>query len=222
MKKLITVLILLWSINSCVAQNVNWNSYQENQTSFTYLNFGYDFGVVTQIGYGKRIDGFRPILLNVDYSFPMGKNLIDDFKVRLGGQISIFEKNNFIASAKIYAIARRHETNFVRMTNFGSEVGIVAGYYKPKWHLAIDFGLDKSAATHLKHTEKFSENNPNLEDGWLIPSGGNFIYGLQGSRTIGEKFEFSLRAGATNALSKDENALLPYYTQLGFIWKFDK
>ena len=53
-----------------------------------------------------------------------------------------------------------------------------------------------------------------------MPSGGHFIYGIQGSKTIGNSFELFMRVGATNAQFADVNALLPYYMQLGLINKF--
>lgn len=202
------------------SQNLNWLSKNETNKSLAYLNFGYDFGITTQVGYGHKLDVFRPILLTADYSFPMGKNLMDDFKVRLGGQILIIEKGNFGLSAKVYGIFRRHETSFVRMASFGSEMAVIAGYYKPTWHIAGEFGFDKSINTHLKHSELMRENFPSIKDGWYIPSGGHYFYGIQGSKTIGEHYEISLRVGGTNAQGKDENTLLPYYAQLGFVYKF--
>lgn len=220
MKKIITVLMLVISVNYSSAQNINWQSINKDQKSITYLNFGYNFGMITQIGYGYKSDAFRPIVLTADYSFPMGENLFDDFKIRLGGQISIFEKRNFILSAKIYGIFRRHQTSLVRMASFGSELSAIAGYYKPTWYIAGEFGFDKSIITHLKHSNIMLDNSPLITDGWFISSGGNFFYGVQGSKTLGKSLEISLRVGATNAQFKDENSLLPFYALLGIVWKF--
>lgn len=218
MKIIITILILVASVSYTSAQNINWQSMNEGQNKLVYLNFGYDFGMTTQVGYGYKLDVFRPILLTADYSFPMGKDLIDDFKIRLGGQISVFEKKNFIVSAKLYGIFRRHQTSLVRMASFGTEAVALAGYYKPTWHIAGEFGFDKSIITQLKHTALFRDNFPSVTDDWFIPSGGHFFYGIQGSKTLGKSLEISLRIGATNAQFKDENALLPYYGQLGLVW----
>jgi len=208
------------SLSYSNAQNINFSTNHQDQKSIAYLNFGYDFGMSTQVGYGKKIDLVKPILWTMDYSFPAGKNLVDDFKVRLGGQYSFYQSNNFIFSAKVYGVFRRHQTKLVRMTSFGSEMSLVVGYYKSSWHLASEFGFDKSIATHLKHSEIMRENSPFIKDGWFIPSGGHFYYGIQSSKTIGKKFEISLRVGVTNAQFKDENALLPAYAQLGLIHKF--
>ena len=219
MKKIIIILITALSVYSINAQSINWQSIDKDQKNIVYLNFGYDFGMTTQFGYGRKIETFRPILLTADYSMPMGKDLVDDFKLRIGGQISIFERNNFIASAKIYGIFRRHQTKLVRMASFGSETAVILGYYKPKWHIAGEFGFDKSIVTHLKHSDIMKDNFPAIADGWFIPSGGHFYYGIQGSKTIGNNFDLSLRVGMTNAQFNDKNAIMPIYTQFGLIYK---
>lgn len=217
--KYITLLFIL-SISLSYAQNYNWSSNNENQKNIAYLNFGYNFGVTTQLGYGYKLNTVKPILLIVDYSTPMGNDLVDDFKVRIGGQVSIFEKKKFIASAKIYGIFRRHQTSLIKMESFGSEIAGIFGYYKPKWHIAGEFGFDKSIITHLEHSDGMLENFPSISNGWFIPSGGHFYYGFQGGKTVGDNFELSLRVGATKAQFKDENPVLPIYTQLGLCYKF--
>lgn len=215
------MVIAIACVGHLSSQNLNWSIIQEDHQNLIYVNFGYDFGMTAQVGYGRIIHAFRPIVLTADYSFPMGENLFDDFKTKLGGQISVLEKNNFILSAKVYGIFRRHQTSLVRMASFGSELAALAGYYKSTWHVAGEFGFDKSTITNLKHSEITRENYPSVTDGWYIPSGGHFFYGIQGSMALGKSkdLEISVRVGATNAQSKDENAILPYYTQLGLTWK---
>lgn len=219
MKYILTTIALTCTILS-FSQNINWSALNENQKNVSYLNLGYDFGITTQIGYGYQLKVFKPILLTADFSSPMGKILLDDFKVRIGGQIPIYKINNFTLSAKAYSITRKHKTTLVKMTSFGLEAAAILGFYKSTWHLAGEFGIDNSINTKLKHSDLMKENYPSIKDGWLSGSGGHFYFGIQGSRTIKEKFEISLRAGSTKSKSKDENAILPYYTQLGFIYKF--
>ena len=219
MKYLIKLLLCL-CISVSYAQNINWSSINNDQNQLTYLNFGYDFGVTTQVGYGYKIKTDKPILFNADYSFPMGKNIIDDFKIRLGGQISIYQKKNFIFSAKVLSVFRNHETKLVRMANFGSQTSVLAGLYKSKWHIAGEFGYDKSSIIHLKHSTAMKKNFPSISDGWFSPSGGHFFFGLQGSRIMGKFVEISLRVGTITAQFKDKNPLLPIYCQIEVNYKF--
>jgi len=220
MKKITFIIFaLLFNFSFAFSQNINWNSIQENQKSLAYLNFGYDFGITTQLGYGYQLKAFKPIMLTTDLSIPMGNDFLDDFKFRLGGQMELFAKNNFSLSTKLLAIARRHETNLVQQIGIGTEISLTAGYYKPKWHLAAEMGFDKSIATHLKHSELFEANYAEIENGWFVSSGGQFFYGLQGSRILGQRMELNLRIGATNAQGKHVNAVLPYYFQVGLGYK---
>jgi len=61
---------------------------------------------------------------------------------------------------------------------------------------------------------------PRIRDGWYIPSGGHFYYGIQAGKTIGDRLDLTLRAGATNAQHNDEQAVVPYYLQLGLGIRF--
>ena len=221
MKKQIIIIVLV--IASAVigkAQGVNWNSISPEKSNLVNLNVGYDFGVVIQVGYTKVIQSFRPILLSSDFSIPMGENGLDDFKVRLGGQIELYEINGFSFSGKITANFRRYETELVRIVSFGTEVSAIAGYYKSKWHVAGEFGFDKSITSNLKHSETTKDIYPQITDGWYLPSGGHFFYGIQGSKTLGESLEISFRMGMTNAERKDQDAEIPFYLNTGLTIKF--
>lgn len=221
MKNIITIILFL-SANIAFSQNINWATPIKNNKSLVYLNFGYDFGVTTQIGYAKMLNTKRPIMLLSDFSRPMGNDILDDFKLRVGGQAMIYEMNSIKLSTKLFANLRRHQTSLVRMASFGAEASLTAGYYKPRWHVAAEFGFDKSIANHLKNSESLVENYPDIQDGWLISSGGQYFYGVQLGKNIGQKIELSLRIGGTNAQSDHENALLPNYTQVGLVYKLGR
>jgi hypothetical protein len=221
MKKILAAIIILMAVvEGSFAQTVNWRSFDEGHRNLAHLGFGYDFGVTTQIGYSRALNAFKPILLSLEYSFPMGENLFDDFKVRYGGQMEIIEINDFSVTAKIFGNFRRYQTDKVRIASFGSELSALAGYYRPSWHLAFEFGFDKSVISHLKHSDITKDYFDEINDGWYIPSGGHYFYGIQASKTIGRSFDALLRLGATNAQGRDEDALFPYYFQLGLMKKF--
>lgn len=203
------------SIQYSSAQNINW-SLQKNNAKYTaYSSFGFDHGATTQIGFGKYLETTKPIFIMADFSLPMGNQLVDDFKTRVGIQLPLLKANNFILTAKIQAIMRRHETKLVRMFNFGSDTNIAVGYYKKSWHIAGEIGFDKSINTHLKHSKAMQENYPGISDGWFLPSGGHYYLGLQTGKYVSTQFEINMRMGITNAQFEDQNSLLPFYCQLG-------
>jgi hypothetical protein len=61
---------------------------------------------------------------------------------------------------------------------------------------------------------------PDIKDGWYVPTGGHYYYGVQGGKTLGETLDLNLRLGATSAQFHDEDALIPYYLQLGMGVRF--
>jgi hypothetical protein len=193
---------------------------QEDQRNIVQLDFGYDYGTTVQLGYSRTFTLLRPVVVGLDYSFPMGKELIDDFKVRLGGQVEIFQLGGFSATVKIMSSLRRYENQLVRIVSFGSDLGLATGYYSSTWHAAGEFGFDKSIVSHLKHSDIMRSNFPTIRDGWFIPSGGHYYYGIQGGKTLGETYALSLRLGATNAQFDDEDAPVPFYVQLGLGMRF--
>lgn len=217
MKYLLT-LFSICSLGLARTQNINWASTDKPQNNLLYVNFGYDYGVTTQLGYGRKLNTFKSMVVTADYSFPMGNSLMDDFKIRIGGQMPIYGFKNFQFSVKLNGVYRRHQTVLVSMNSIGSEIALLFGIYKPKWHLAAEGGYDNAGATHLNHSDKMKVIYPSIKDGWYSSTGGNFFYGIQGSKTIDEKIGLSLRLGATTARLKDQNPLIPIYLQLGAIY----
>jgi hypothetical protein len=221
MKKTIAVMTLVMGIAGAgYSQNINWRSLRDDQSNVVQLNAGYDFGATVQLGYSRSFMIGRPVLVGLDYSVPMGSDLLDDFKVRLGGEVEIVQIDGFSATLKISSIFRRYQNELVRIESFGSDFGLLAGYYVPTWFVAGEFGFDKSITSHLTHSDIMRAMFPAIKDGWYIPSGGHYYYGIQAGKTVGESFELSLRVGGTDAQAHDENAVVPLYLQLGLGMKF--
>ena len=221
MKQSTAVMIIVMAlVEAGYSQNINWRSLSEDQRNVIQFSVGYDFGATAQLGYSRSFTLIRPVIVGLDYSFPMGSDLTDDFKVRLGAQIEVVEIGGFSATIRISSVFRRYQTELVRIASFGSDFAVLAGYYKPTWYVAGEFGFDKSITSHLKHSDIMKANFPGIRDGWYLPSGGHYYYGIQAGKTIGESFDLSLRMGATNAQANDENAVLPYYLQLGLGMRF--
>ncbi|MDX2362196.1 MAG: hypothetical protein QNK23_15415 [Crocinitomicaceae bacterium] len=221
MKNILTITIALFALmQNTQAQNINWRSIGENQQNIVSLSTGYDYSLMVQTDYYRVINTFRPIAVGANFSIPMGKTVFDDFKIEYGGLIEVYEIRDFSFTAGVMGNFRQHKTGFVTMSSFGLDLSATIGYYRPKWHVAIEGGFDKAISTHLKHSDEMREIYPGIADGWMTATGGNFYYGIQGSKTIGERFDINLRAGFTNAQFKDMNAVLPYYAQIGVNFRF--
>jgi hypothetical protein len=222
MKKIISLVLtalLSFIVFNAFAQNVNWHNLQPEQKHIITLNANLDNAVTVGIGYGYHLKTRLPIILNIEYSMPMGNASFDDLKTKIGGQMAINANHDFVTTVKAYGIIRRFENDLARLVNFGSEFSLVSGYYKHKWYAAGEFGFDKAIITHVKHSRLMKEYDPDLVTGWYIPTGGNLFFGLQSGLTLG-KNDINLRVGKTLTQDFKTDPLIPYYFQLGLNRRF--
>jgi hypothetical protein len=160
------------------------------------------------------------MVANIEYSFPSGNKIFDDFKTKIGVQIRWIEFHNFQFSTKIHGVFRRYENDFVRLLNFGSDLSGIVGYYRPKWFIAADVGFDKAIVTQFKHSEIYKEQIPGVVDGWYEPAtGGNFYYGLQAGFSFKNQ-DIYLRGGQIITQDFKTKPLIPFFGHLGYNIKF--
>lgn len=219
-RDLITVLICLVAASNANAQTINWKTIQTENRHMLNINLGVEYGLIYGIGYGYHIKSDFPIILNLEYSFPSGNNLTDDFKTKIGGKILLYQIRNFHFSANIQGVFRKYENEFVRIVNFGSDFSGMVGYYNTKWFVSGEFGFDKAIVTNFKHSDLYEEYFPNVSNGWYQPAtGGNFYYGVQTGISI-KNCDVYLKGGSLIAQDFKTKPSFPYYTQLGFNIKF--
>lgn len=220
--KTILISVLLLTASFAGAQTVNWTTRTEpGSRHLLHLNTGLNYGLTFGAGYAYQLStGMMPILLQADYSFPSGEKVLDDFKTRVGGQIRLYQAGNFHFSAEVLGVFRRYQNNFARLLNFGADLSGVAGYYRPKWFVAAEFGFDKAIVTHFKHAQAYREVYPGVQDGWYEPAtGGNFHYGLQTGYAF-RQYGLTLKAGRLITQDFSTAPLFPFYAQLGFYRSF--
>jgi hypothetical protein len=215
------VCMLLISTVKLSAQPLNWSALNKSNRHIIGTGIGMSYGLNYRLSYGYQVKNkFFPAVADVEYSFPSGNKLFDDFKVRMGGQIRWIGFHNFQFSTGIHGVFSRHGHDFVRLINFGSDFNGVAGYYRSKWFAAAEFGFDKAIATNFKHTEKYKEQYPGFANGWYKPAtGGNFYYGLQGGFSL-RKADIIAKVGKVITQDFKTTPTIPYYGELGCTFKF--
>lgn len=204
------------------AQEYSWASFKPDQKHITNLSTGLDNGVVFGAGYGYKLNIKKLIILNIEYSLPAGKNLLDDHKIKLGGQMNVVTFKNFRLTTKVYGIYRRYENSLVHMTNFGTYLGGNLGYYKEQFFIALEFGFDKAIVTYFNHSNNYKENFPDVIDGWYEPAtGGNYNYGLIVNYSFC-KLNIYAKAGKLIAEDFKTDPFLPFYATIGCNYIFGK
>lgn len=222
MKKEIIIILLpafLLCLSKTYSQTLNWNSINGAQHVIS-VNFALDYSVSYSMGYSYKLNTKHPLILNSSISIPSGKNLFDDIKVKIGGQILLMNNSHFKGSVSLHGIYRKHETSLVRLQNFGSELKGAFGYYSSKGFVAVEAGFDKAIVTHFKHSKIYREEiYADVIDSWYGPTtGGNFSYGLQTGYSF-KKYDVTLNIG--NVLTQDfkTKPSIPYYLNLGFNYR---
>lgn len=224
MKTLVKIAIIPVLIISFVPVNgqvYNWSGLSDDNKNVISLALGWEYSMNYGLGYGHQFKTrLFPVVTNIEYSFPSGNNILDDFKIKIGGQIRWIEFHHVQFSTKIYGVFRRYENDFVRLINFGSDMAGIIGYYRPKWFAAAETGFDKAIVTNFKHTDSYEEINPQVASGWYKPStGGNFYFGLQTGVSI-RKNDITSRIGMILTQDFKTSPMIPYYVQLGYNRRF--
>ncbi len=216
----IVIFCLFCLFTSGHTQVVNWNALEGKQ-HLVKAGIGWDYSVSYDLGYGIYLPGKFPALLNIQFSVPSGKQLLDDFKVGIGGQLLVLNQKNIKASVGIHGIYRRFENPLVRLQNFGCDMKGVIGYYQARWFVAGEVAFDKAIVTHFKHSSIYRENIfPDARDGWYDPTtGGHFRFGIQTGYTMKRS---DITFGIGGVLNEDfkTSPLIPYYVNLGYTFRF--
>lgn len=221
MKNIIVAMIIAFSLSTALAKaQVNWSALNKETSHLLNVNVGVEYGLTYGVGYGYHLKTKMPILLNVEYSFPSGSKLTDDFKTKFGAQVNVLELNRFRLSAKVYGLFRRYQNNYVRIANFGSDVALSFGLYQKRWFVAAEAGFDKAIVSNFKHSDLFKQNFPAVQDGWYEPAtGGNFYYGVQGGYSFG-RHDIYLKAGLVTQQDFKTKPTVPIMAQLGYNLRF--
>jgi len=218
--KYIFSIVVLFVAFASNAQTFNWSSLKKDQKHILNLNVNSEYGITYGVGYNYHLRSKLPIILNSEYSFPSGKNITDDFKTKIGGQVDLFQVGDFHFTAKLQGIFRKYENDYARLLNFGSDLSGTVGYYKKGWFVAGEIGFDKAIVTHFRHSDLYKSNYPGVNDGWYEPStGGNLYYGVQGGLS-GRKVDVYLKAGKLTEQDFKTSPILTFHAQVGVNIKF--
>lgn len=205
------VATLCWGVLQSRAQSLNWGNRQPQNPHLLSVGFGYEYGLTPALGYGYKLNVRTPVLFSANYSFPLGKQVVDDFKSTVGAQIRVLDVKHVGILLKAHGVFRRFGSSTVRMFNIGAEMGLTVGYFRPKWYLAAEANFDKAITTHLKNRS----DDPYPVNGWYIPTAGNFLYGMQAGYSL-KKNDFNLKLGGIVSQDFKATPLMPLYLQLSY------
>jgi len=218
MKKYI-LLILLGLAFKANAQDINWQSTNQDYKHIVSLNLGLDFSTAYGISYGYKLSGNIPIVLGTEVSIPFGKDMFDDWKMKLTGQTQLWHSEKLSLSVKPGIILRKYKSETAGLYNIGADVSVIFGYYRPKWSVAGEINYDKAFATHIKHAS-VKDYYPEVTDGWYKSTGGTFKFGLISSYSFNSLWSSVIKGGFAFGENFKSNPTIPYYLNISVRKKF--
>lgn len=216
MKFLFIGIFTILSFVKLYSQDLNWWQLRDQQQNhFIAAKFSADYGTVAGLSYGLRLPGKAVTFLAADFSSPFGKDLLDDWKMRLSLQRELWHSGHLSLGVKPGLLLRRFDSNIARLFNTGVDLTASLGYYSVKWTLAADAHYDQTLMTNVKH-HSLQEFYPGIYNGWFGATGGNFKFGGQVAYSFGGNM-LSLKLGKAFAKNFQDNPTLPFYFDLGFV-----
>ena len=207
---LVSALCLIHSVTH--AQDLNWAQVQKEQQHFVAAKFGADYATVLGLSYGYRLPGKKLSFVSAEVSSPFGRGLLDDWKLRLAYQLRVWQGGKLGLSLKPGLLVRAYESNIAKVLNVGIDLNTALCYYRPKWFLAAEAGVDHTLASKLKQGS-LKENYPGIYEGWIGSTGGNFKFGGHFGYSFGNQLA-TLRLGKVYAQNFRDNPTLPFYFEL--------
>lgn len=207
-----TVLALVFSSDAAAQWNVV--GFGSNPDRF-YATFGLDPAFFPSVGYARATSVFgHPVQLGVDGGIVAAELDAHDFRGRVHLLTSIVNWRSLHFTGSTALIARGTDNTIYSGYNFGADVTCGLGLYRKGWFLSAEFGIDKSGATRIEHSEWYRTYfYPDAMDGWYRAPGGTIHYGLSVGVTVG-RTELLARFGQRR--TEEFNELMPpMYVSLG-------
>lgn len=179
-----------------------------------------DPAIITSIGYRqlRTVFGART-QFGVEAGVVAGNADLGDYRARLEAGVQVYRRGSFRTVASAAFLTRGTSNTVFRGTNFGADVGLTAGMYRPRWFVAGETGYDKPIVTHVTHTQGYRRTYyADAKDGWYIDTGGTRRLGVVTGTSL-RGVELMLRAGVARTRG-GEALVAPVCATLGMGFRF--
>ena len=192
----------------------------EAGSQVAYFNIGLDPAVLVTCGYVRGIEvANRDVMLSAELAIPIAAFDLKDYRLKVGGQTSLYRSKGWDVSARTSFILRGTENWMHSATNIGADITGLFGYYGKRWFAAGEFGLDKALATKITASNRYKQfYYDDFKDGWYGNPGGNFHYGLR-TGFLMNPTEITLRFGLQRT-EKFNKGFPPFFGVLGVNYRF--
>lgn len=214
------IIALVFSLVTCANGQVNNWAKLDSSKHIATLYSGLDYGFVYGLHYGKIVKNNSILWVPfVNVSLPLGGDVVDDYKLKVGTALKVLQRKNWIVSLEISIINRQNKNPFVIMQSLGFESGLQFGYYKQKWFVNLNLSTDNSLTTHLKHTDAYKGNYSEVADGWYQNTANNISFGSNIGYSF-KKLDITFSSGLIRTDGLHAKPYLPFYGKIGFNYRF--
>jgi hypothetical protein len=216
-KTYLSLLFVVLSFHFAIGQTYNWGSITDSTKHIAGATLGWEYAAIAGVNYSYKLPVKIPVFLQTSFSIPFGKNVLDDFKSNVGLVGQLYNKKYFNSIFTLNTIYKRYANELVTLNQIGLDFKTINGFYKPKWFVATEIGLELGLTTHFKHSETYKQNiYADVQDGWYQPlSAGIMNFGVQSGYTFRQS-DLIFRIGYFKSITSSVNALIPYYMTLGY------
>lgn len=221
-KVYLSLLFIVCSFRFAVGQTYNWGSISDTTKHIASVNLAWEYTAIAGVNYSYKLSVKMPVLLQTGISIPFGKIIMDDFKSNIGLGTKLLNKKSFNSIFTLNAIYKRYRNELVNLNQVGVDIKTINGFYKPKWFVATELGLELGLSTHLKHSAIYKQNiYADVQDGWYKPlSAGILQYGIQTGYSF-KQSDLIFGIGFYESISSSVNVLIPYYTSIRYNLKIN-
>lgn len=182
---------------------------------------GFDHGSYYGLSYGYVLKNtVLPMVIGSELTVPFGNDVTDDWKWKTGVEAALLQHGALSVTFKPSVIARRYESPLVRLYNFGVDIALNIGYVRPRWGAVAVAGFDKAVVTHFKHG-LLRDYYPDIQDGWFLPTGGNFRFGARMQYSTGRWTSF-VTVGKQYGQDFEDNPRVPIYCEFSLQTKIGR
>lgn len=216
-KNILSVLFAAFYFNFAYGQAYNWGSITDSTKHIVVGNIGWEYAVIAGVNYNHKLPFKMPVFVQTGFSIPFGKNVIDDFKSNIGLSGRLYHKKSLHSILALNVLYKRYSSELVKLNQIGMDIKTLNGFYKQKWFVAFEIGVELALSTHYKHSETFKQNiYAEVKDGWYKPlSAGIINFGAQSGYSF-KQSDVIFRIGYFKSITSNVNALIPYYVTLGY------
>jgi hypothetical protein len=208
-----SVALALAAARAASAQELNLAATSTDQPSIVQARSGLDHALLGEVGY-RHVLAWQEQQLFVggDVAIPLASADLGDYRLRatvglpLGGE-------HWKLAAWLSPTLRGTENAAAEMAALGVDLRLTGGYYRRRWFVAGEAGLDWVVATRITFSDAYRSMYPGAKDGWYRLTGGTTYAGVQGGVSF-SSFDVVVRAGhpRTTALQPQT---VPFYLSLG-------